>query len=1154
MGNKHSSKQENTRHGSVSSLNTSGFQSFGSFKRTRSLPTKLNKSKSIYDFDVACQYLIAKTSTFNSTKNDPKYSEIIEEIARVSKDLQEYRRKLRIDSEKYEADNIQKSLSDCMSNLVRKAQENEANSSSDIGVVDTNSIIVQNYRNSLPKQQPPQKVNRPLPEPPKSRNKPRNRQKNNVQPSPKYHKRMQPLHAIEVKVQDLKSDVDTAILQRNEPQFGEIESRIKSVCRDLELVETENHTPLYEKKEQLYTALIKYNKSIRRARRKLQRETAVDIPDQQNANNPEMNAIEKEITMANLQRMAEPDAIEEHKQKYTQILEKLEAVNDTSIADTKNNSIIEVKAKLKDIELQEFEMELQTVQQEVMDFSDYRESQKFVQLDQKLLQMWDKVSRMKIPSYKERFMVKQIQEALYLLNKNCLKPTESKTEGTLYQNKEVVQQHPLVNGTSQTSKIIKPPLPTPREQTPTENDLKAQLDEYLKQIDEIKNKINHKKPEETEEIDVRSQLSNVSSNINDLLERLAKESEKSASQSVHDYPTQFKDEVNARKSQNVPTEVVVHLEPIRRAPEKPMNDINDTNGNDEIYTTPAESVNDYNTSQFEGDGKSTVSSNVYPSIEDKTTYKTDVGVLQENLHVKTASISKASEEGEYTASVKSSEIKELGEQLDNNTTYYNFTGKKKSTNKVQETNQQEQLTNELDDIKNITRKMYSEVQNFEGISKDINYERIQTNLNRCLSSLTTIDAYAYNDIERRKSNLSREIQNCLDNLDNKLLKNQEEYRKTRNSLKEIADKLHGLKKRIDGFAGAYKNVLYVQIESELIACLDHLKTLKFSGDSKLTHAVAQAKQKNEQYLKILEQKSVKSHEFRHSKSNSVELSKTTSEISPSEAINNARQELLKIKDDAEVFSETSDHPGYSTILKNLEKCREDLRNIQDHGRSSVKVTKEQYLNYTVELQQYIEQKAQQAKYYQENRKQDMHQQLIQAENDLEKLSRQVDGFSGSASDPLYTHLDEKLIQIQIIVDKLPVAEGNKEIEDRKMSLSKNIHRYSKILNEKVGNLSGSRDNLQAEKLENVKEEIKKIYTEIENIDGPINEAIYDMYNDMLVDFFIRTENADATTDKQRQMCKEDIFKARGILTNKFKISKEVNQPIKFFTDLDGVQI
>lgn len=63
-----------------------------------------------------------------------------------------------------------------------------------------------------------------------------------------------------------------------------------------------------------------------------------------------------------------------------------------------------------------------------------------------------------------------------------------------------------------------------------------------------------------------------------------------------------------------------------------------------------------------------------------------------------------------------------------------------------------------------------------------------------------------------------------------------------------------------------------------------------------------------------------------------------------------------------------------------------------------------------------------------------------------------------------------------------------------------------------------------------------------------------MYNDMLVDFFIRTENADATTDKHRQLCKEDIFKARGILTNKFKISKEVNQPIKFFTDLDGVQI
>lgn len=898
------------------------------FKRTGSLPSRLNHAKhnSLIDFENTAKFLYMRCETFSGLKNDEIYRQIQTEVAEASKELQEYRNKLR-KSDKLAADDIQRTLSSCVFILVKKAQDNE-HVVLDHGAVESESFIAQNVDvksesgvsevvlRKAPKKEEPKLKKEPKQEEEKIKDSPKpikQNRKSAYAPGSKYHRRMQPLHEIEREVRDLKAEIDETILLQNTDKFESQEKRIKSICIQLELIKVESYTPLSEKKSELYETMIKCNKTIKRARRKLLRQSVADTPETSTSKR-ELEAIEKKISEAEKQ-LEKEEAVSSVKDKMKELQSKLNNMRDSNTTkDRKQAALKKIKNILNDIQILDVEKRLSKLQMMVLNFSDTKGSSQYLILDQLLRQLWDEVSELDVLTYKKQMFINSIQEALKLLVKNCKEPEENKE--IVYENKNIVKQHPQSQAVSPI-KISKPPLPSPRDAVG--NNVENSLIQQLQLLDDVSN---WNSVSEREAAMIKNKLTNIMSKIDEALDGLPKNSEH------HDPEAQ--NEQNASLGTDAANDTL----------EQPKEQT------DIIVNTVTSSVSmhrKYGSLDALEANENPANANTFEPIK-KVSSSADLKENQKGV------------EGIQPAQVENSAI------------HFNFAQKNaniSSASRISNLPTLSQLTDQMSSIQSNVEDLGNQVQAFVGIYKDNIYEKIHNGLNHCLEELNSIDSVEYTTVETSKSKLLQQILTNLDELNTKVLQNQVTYKATKAEVKEVAERLSNIKKKIDGFTGAYKNVLYVQIESELLKCLDKLHNLYFPGDAKLQHAIAQTKQKNEQFLKILEEKSTKS--YTTDSSEPVQSNDSTPDAAeaktPSDEVQRLRKRLLKVRNDAESFSGTSEDPMYALIQNDLWKCSEELKQMQDLGRQSVIDSKKQYLDYVEQLQIYLEQKAEQAAYY-----------------------------------------------------------------------------------------------------------------------------------------------------------------------------------------------
>lgn len=116
---------------------------------------------------------------------------------------------------------------------------------------------------------------------------------------------------------------------------------------------------------------------------------------------------------------------------------------------------------------------------------------------------------------------------------------------------------------------------------------------------------------------------------------------------------------------------------------------------------------------------------------------------------------------------------------------------------------------------------------------------------------------------------------------------------------------------------------------------------------------------------------------------------------------------------------------------------------------------------------------------------------------------------------------------------------------------KNVQMYLKILNDKAQ--KQSKISNHEENTEQILKALDSLEVEVNKLDETIDEKTYDVYNDYLVELFIKTENAKAE-ERKKQQCKENIFRILRTLKKKVHYVEKDRHSIKFFADMDGVQI
>lgn len=1014
------------------------------FRRSSSLPTKMKapKLKNLGDFQYAASYLSFRVQNFNGARHDPQYQEIENQIVEVSMELQRYRVTLLRDSDRSAADGIQKSISDCLSALLRKAQENEGGNL-DAGAVESSSFVAQREeeRRMSTVTSSQQSLDR---QPQKSQRKSKSRQ-STTKTTAKYHRRTQTLQQIERTVLELKANITNAIFCQQTASFERYESKLKSVCMELELVDVEEHSPLSEKKKELFDILIKCNSNLRKAKKRMQRQVAIDIPDHVLARS-EMDSLEEEIHRTEQVLESEEGQLGDLKAKFELLLEKVSNVRENADIEERKKIAAEiVRSNLKKIELKEIEVKLQQLRDEVEGFDGVKYSEAFVKLDQQLRHLWDEVSN--IEGSEER-KFKTIGEIQSVIQKLLRKSEEN--ESILYENSEHLKQVQQMQQQRQSQQqgqqqeqqqkqmSPKEPLPTPKEQ-PQQKTLEGIVDEFISNWHSLKLHTESKKWNQTEKARIKIKLSNVLSNIQDILDIIDDQMEQK--QETKSTPSE------AQQQNHKP---VVHVKP-------------------ETSKSTTETL----------------------KLEEKVTLRQEVPV------------------------------RDVGERLSENTMYFNFTSRKDEASK------------RLSELEANVRDLKGKVKAFNEAIRNTEYEKIKNDIQNCVDELKAL--------QPKGKTLLEEVYELAEELEIKIAENQSENIKTRANLKALIERLQNLKKKIDNFVGAYRNILYNRIEEDLKKLLEELDGLNPHGDKKLLYAISQTKQKAQQYTKILESKSSKPESSPSQRDSTISFNN----------IQKVRAKLLEIKETAEQFSGLTNDPAYQLIRGELNWCTEELKTIQDYGRTSIIETKQQYFDYIEEMHKYLDQKVlqgAQSRIQDEDyvvgpvvtEKKDPYKQMQQIEESFAVTARKVEDFNGKSTDKLYAYLDEMLILTLIALDNLNIKDG--EMTIRRNQMTKKVHQYSKLLGEKA---KAKKKEEERESLE----QIRKICNSIKfEIDNGINDTRYSELNERLVNLLIEVDEMKAEDEAARQYCKERITEVLRLLQSK------INYQIKFVSDLDGIQI
>lgn len=1046
------------------------------FRRSSTLPSKMKapRLKNLSDFQYTASYLALRIQNFSGVRHDKQYEEIEKQIIEVSMELQKYRASLLRDADRVAADGVQKNISDCLAALLRKAQENESNVGLDGDATESSSFVAENLANetnslverrtessfqsqqSLQEQQRKKKENRNA----------KNRQ-SVAKVAPKYQKRMQTLQNLEKTVLELKVNITNAIFCQQSDSFDKYESKIKSICRDLELVDVEAHSPLSEKKTELYDILIKCNNNIKKARRRMQRQVAVDIPDYVLARS-EMDSLEEEIHRMEALLQDDTCSLESLKVKFEQLLKRVDDVrNSTELQERKKVASEVIRSNLSKIRFLEIQKRLNQLVSQVYGFNGAKYSDGFVKLDQELRQLWDEVSTIQSSEERKLRVIGEIQDAIQTLLKradglnqestsNAVQTqssniahqsqiqSEVKIEAPVYQNNEIYKRAETQE--QQVQVINKNPVPSPREELSKQKQLEEIIDNFIRQWHSLKLHAEASSWSQVEKGRIKIKLANIVSNIQDILEAIESQEKESAA------PKESKDDETKQANQAF-SKPVLHVKP--------------------------ETVETAKRTSFE-----------QPPQQNKI--------------------------GKPVA-------RDIGERIDDNTMYFNFAAKKSISSE------------RLAELQAVVEGIKVNVASFNGAIRNAEYERIKNSIEHCVNELKSLQPQGKELLEK--------VYELAELLEIKIAENQSMSISTRAKLKQLVEKLQGLRKKVDNFTGTYRNILYVKIEDEFQILINEFDDLNAYGDKKLLYAIHQTKQKAQQYLKILECKSAKTGDVQES------ISQKRASSTSFESIQKIRSKLLEIKDVAENFMGVASDSAYQFLQKELSSCAKELNEIEDNGRSSIRESKQQYLNYIEEMRKYLEQKAQHQKDEEYvitpivTETSDAHKQLEQIEESFAATAKRVESFKGKQSDKLYAYLDEMLIMTLIALDNLHVEDDG--MAHRKNYLSSKVHQFTKLLSEKAKSKKLEEDG--AATLDKIRRICNTIKFEID-CRSEIDDQSYNEFNDRLVNLLLKIDGIQNEDEATKHACKEYISEVLRILQGK------INYQIKFVSDLDGVQV
>ncbi|XP_018321715.1 spindle pole body component 110-like [Agrilus planipennis] len=1136
---------------------------------------------------------------YNGTRADPRYEECQKILADLSSRLQDLKKSGKRKSTA-RIDDILDDIKVCFRLLEEKVASNDAKEQNlDMASIESHSFINQNV-NKFEQAKKPEfhgsmdsMISASGYHPKKEK--------------PKYRP-ISTIDLLEQQVENIEKEVKSAVELEDTKQFLILEKKIQILYTDLEMIPSDAHTPMSERKEGLEKRLIKCNNQLKKTKRSMDRRSRTSSQIDSKASTSsvvdrrEVKSVADPVSTEQMDEIGKIlSELEEYLLKvqvfdgtkkdddYKRLVGKLEEywskvynIEEFSNIDRtrKIDTIEKIKFLIKKLEtkaeqnakillakadINRIEDDLQICNRSINSFRGKKGDDAYTNIDQKLRLLWDNLGRIDagdaIITKKKNEIIDKVQDALKNLEEkatveNVIEPVQvlahqnvldedyipqqllkqaeefqnhwSQLEYNLNKQKLKNKEHyqnivAVLDNVSESLTFfinehrtsIDSPQSAPNKIQSTSQSAKSSRDEQRAQFfNSIRN--------EPEHLEQKSLASSIVSEIvrNNFILDTRNYKKPDLISSEKDLRVAVDNEESKSKIQTLSaTNVLAEVQRMRVEAKDLVKQINHSDvGDEKIYLRIKNELRQLQDSikAIDSDGTQTL------SLHKTKTEKYINDGLQKLEEKRTELKRKEDEEKSKSAASKS----------------------ESSPGRIS-------VSRTLQDIMNIdanVQYLQKQIQKFEGITKDPAYTKIESGLAESQSKLGSIDINGYDNLRISKNEIIQQIGKYKKELEDKLVDNQKNYknsnpnlisigseepkRQVSQELKSVIEEVQKLKSQVERFSGIYKGIQYKQIEDSFNLTSAKLEALDSKGNDKIENAKAQTSQKIEQYLKILEDKSMKvakvspeaSTEGKEEDVNKNEIVVTTTKpvttisatTSPSastdkninpliisfQQIEALRNKLVTIKESVESFQGTYKDSNYIKLENDLLACKQDINKIEDHSNASINTSKNQYIEYIDKLLKYFEDKMNIDRANSDWDRNPL-EEMKETEKELSQLKKDIDKFEMSQGEEVLKDLDERLTKLIEKIESIDI--GNlTNLRDHKNKILFEIQQTVNLLNDKAVSPF-------PEELQQILREIAYVNHGVNEFKGTRYDKKYAELDEALIHLMMRIRGVDTRT-------------------------------------------
>ncbi|KAF5288552.1 hypothetical protein FQR65_LT12005 [Abscondita terminalis] len=1020
--------------------------------------SKSQKESKIEQLQKKCdiiQNVQTEIDLFGGDRRSPRYSQIQETLASISKDFQETKNSTSKPKLREKCDYALNDIQKCLQRLENRVSFNEQHL--DGAAIESHSFINHTFN-------PPPKP-APIESPPVSSNR-------TVSPStlpPRDYEHAQNLDRLEHETHKLEQDVKLSIQLDDTKQLTFLEKKIQILYTDLEMIVIDSRNPLSDSKAAIGKRLIKCNNQIKKYRR-------VSIHGKQNLLARIERKLENlEIEALTFEGVKNDRKFKEIEQDLTNYLNEVSQIdeqpNTKEITEKIKNTLHELVTRAEenhkqleaDEKLKQQERSIKLVQDQVKQYKGSTTDSSYIQLDQNLRSIWANISEIEDVNehirIKKEKMVSNVQSLLKSLSQNA-KTDENQN---LTKIKELQKLWNQINQDLDVKNV--------------QSDESKSITEVLKQISEEINK----KTKALETIERRKSTSNL------VVTKLIHLEDVSRSQVSLTDIVPVKTEIKVQPTLTTITEVQrIESEIKSLSHEIKQSSFTKNSSHYRKYQQKLEYFNNA-LMKIESNKNGTIDSNkrralkalreAYGILEerkeksDRTSkafefmdvhteiqfyrqqIKTFKGVTKDNNYEKikqglSNSLTKLQVNDEEHAAKQDfiRQIQQYHQELETKLAENQAIVKRNEKNAEIKRQTSQETKNVIEKV----QKLKSQVERFSGVFEGLQFKQIQEELVNCNKKLENIDALGDERLESAKVQTKQKIRKYLKILEEKSTKNEivpenikqnleEEASKsttvpeTRKSqsfevphfkINALRDRLVVIKTRTEEFIGKWKDKEYLDIERELLKCLDDLKAIHDEGHK----SIVSSKEQYEDYI-------IKLLAYFEEKTKLAE-SKTTNEeaftiVDPTKTLTAIENSILTLKTKIETSNE-----DFGELMKLEAAMKKELEEVEVGNVAHIRDIKKQLADNLQDCGNKLKEYASTLK------------KIKDVKDKVNEVYKNALHFNGTKNDEQYSYLDESLIALMVELDNLNCYKSG-TLNKAKADARKLIEKSMKTLSDRV---------------------------------------------------------------------------------------------------------